>query len=470
MRHDVIVIGTGQAAVPLATKLVKAGKRVLLVERGHPGGTCVNIGCTPTKTMIASARAAHVARTAGRLGVHTGEVSVDFPAVVKRKEEIVNIWRAGVERHIREAGPALTFVHGHARFVGERTIEISGQPSGQTSGQISSETAGQRHDADTVIINAGARPVEPKIPGLGDVPWITSTGALNLTALPRHLITLGGGYIGCELGQMFRRFGADVTIVDHNPHLIAREDVEISGAIEEVFRKEGIGLELGVTVTKVSREGDGVAVHLAEGRQIRGSHLLVATGRRPNTDDLACDAAGVRLDDRGFIVIDDRYQTSAKGVYAVGDVTGEPQFTHVSWDDHRILLGLLDGTSQRGRGGRAYPYTVFTDPHVAAVGLTEKEARKQGLKFQVATMPFGHIARAIEIDETAGILKVLIDPDSERILGAAIVGSEAGELIHVFVAMIQAQAPARAIVDAEFVHPTFAEGVQAVVMSLPKYA
>lgn len=454
MHFDVIVIGTGQAAVPLATKLAKAQKRVLIVERGAPGGTCVNIGCTPTKTMIASARAAHVARTAGRLGVHTGEVTVDFAAVVKRKDEVVRIWREGVERRIREAAPALTFLAGHARFVGERMISVDGV----------------RHDADIVIINAGARPVVPKLPGLDGVPWITSTGALGLRDLPRHLVALGGGYIGCELGQMFRRFGAEVTVVDHNPHLISREDPDISAALEEVFRKETIGLELGVTVERVERVGDGVAVHLAGGRQVRGSHLLVATGRRPNTDDLGCDAAGVKLDDRGFIVIDDRYQTSTKGVYAVGDVTGQPQFTHVSWDDHRILLGLLDGTSKRDRGGRAYPYTVFTDPHVAAVGLTEKEARKRGLAFQVATVPFSRVARAIEVDETAGILKVLIDPASERILGAAIVGAEAGELIHVFVALIQAKAPARAIVDAEFIHPTFSEGVQAVVMALEKYA
>jgi pyruvate/2-oxoglutarate dehydrogenase complex dihydrolipoamide dehydrogenase (E3) component len=269
---------------------------------------------------------------------------------------------------------------------------------------------------------------------------------------------------------MFRRFGAEVTIVDHNPHLIAREDAEVSGALEGVFRGEGIGLELGVTVERVGPDADGVVVSLAGGKELRGSHLLVATGRRPNSDDLGCDAAGIHIDDHGFIQIDDRYETTAKGVYAVGDVTGEPQFTHVSWDDHRILLGLLDGSSQKGRGGRAYPYTVFTDPHVAAVGLSEKEAKKQGIPYQVATVPFGNIARAIEIDETAGVLKVLIDPDSERILGAAIVGAEAGELIHVFVALMQAKASARAIVDAQFVHPTFAEGVQAVVMSLAKFA
>jgi pyruvate/2-oxoglutarate dehydrogenase complex dihydrolipoamide dehydrogenase (E3) component len=293
---------------------------------------------------------------------------------------------------------------------------------------------------------------------------------MEVRTLPPHLAVLGGGYVGCEFAQMFRRFGSEVTVVDPGQHLMSREDLEISGELENVFRSEGIRLELGTNVERVSRTGDGIRLAVAGGKEIRGSHLLVATGRRPNTDDLGCDAAGVRLDPRGFIEIDDQYRTSAPGVYAVGDVTGEPQFTHVAWDDHRILFDLLMGRSRRGRSGRAYPYTAFTDPQVAGVGLNERRAREEKIAYEVATMPFARIARAIEVDERAGILKVLVDPKSERILGACIVGAEAGELIHVFVALIQAQASARAIVDAEFVHPTFAEGLQSVVMNLERFS
>jgi pyruvate/2-oxoglutarate dehydrogenase complex dihydrolipoamide dehydrogenase (E3) component len=453
MEADAIVIGSGQAGVPLATKLAGAGKQVLLVERGDAGGTCVNTGCTPTKTMIASARAAHVARTSGRLGVHTAEVRVDLAAVVRRKDDLVRQWREGVLRRLTRT-ERLTFVRGHARFVGDRTIEVEGK----------------RHRAATVVIDVGARPAVPPVPGLDAVPWLDNRTVMELRTPPPHLVVLGGGYVGCEFAQMFRRFGSEVTLVDRHDHLVSGEDPEISGALEEVFRGEGIRLELAAKVEGVSRAGDGVTLAIAGRSEVRGTHLLVATGRRPNTDDLGCDAAGIRLDARGFVEIDDGYETSAAGVYAVGDVTGEPQFTHVSWDDHRILFDLLTGRSQRGRSGRAHPYTVFTDPQVAGVGLREREAREKGIAYEVATMPFGQVARAIEVDERAGILKVLVDPATERILGAAIVGAEAGELVHVFVALMQAKASARAIVDAEFVHPTFAEGVQSVVMGLAGFS
>ncbi|MHB8419546.1 MAG: mercuric reductase [Myxococcales bacterium] len=453
MIFDVIVIGSGQAGVPLATRLAAAGKRVALAERGALGGTCVNTGCTPTKTLIASARAAHVARGALRLGVQTGEVRVDFPAVIARKDEIVRRWREGVEKKLRGGGERLTLIEGHARFAGEREIEVNGEC----------------HRAEAIVINVGARPAVPPIPGLPTVPWLDNRRVMELRELPAHLLVLGGGYIGCEMGQMFRRFGAQVTIVDPAGHLLAREDEDISTEVERVFRGEGIALELGAAVQRFEGTGAGVAAVLDGGRRIQGSHLLVATGRRPNTDDLGCDVAGVRLDGRGFVVIDDRYQTSAAGVFAVGDATGEPQFTHVSWDDHRILFDRLVGRGGRDRSGRHIPYTAFTDPQVAGVGLNEREARAKGVAYEVATMPFGQVARAIEVDETAGLLKVLIAPATERILGAFIVGAEAGELIHVFVALMQANAPARAIVDAEFVHPTFAEGVQSVVMRLDRF-
>lgn len=451
---DVIVIGTGQAGVPLATRLASAGKRVLIAERGEPGGTCVNTGCTPTKTMIASAKAAHTARTAGRLGVHAGEVKVDFAAVVDRKDAIVRRWQQGVVERIEGAAPNLTFVRGQAAFAGERRVEISGRT----------------YSAETIVVNVGGRPVAPPISGLAEVSWLDNHRLMQLRSLPDHLLVVGGGYIGCEFAQMFRRFGSKVTITDRGEHLLSREDPDVSSALEGVFRAEGIALELSAAVERVDRSGSEVVVRLASGKELRGSHLLVAVGRRPNTDDLGCDKAGIQLDGKGAIVADDGYRTSAPGIYAVGDVLGGPQFTHTSWDDHRLLFDLLQGRSKRGRSSRIIPYTVFTDPQLAAVGLSEREARKKNLDVEIATMPFGDVARAIEVDETAGLLKVILDRRTERLVGAAIVGAEAGELIHVYVALMKANASPRAFVDAEAVHPTFNEGVQSVLMRLPRFA
>jgi pyruvate/2-oxoglutarate dehydrogenase complex dihydrolipoamide dehydrogenase (E3) component len=450
-----LIVGSGQAGVPLAVRLAAAGKRVVLFERGDLGGTCVNVGCTPTKTMVASARAAHVARTAGRLGVRVATVEVDLARVVDRKDGVVARWRSGVEGRLRGAGERLRLVRGHARFVAPATIEC----------------AGETFSAPVVVLDVGARPLVPEIDGLGAVSFLDSAGIMQLRDRPAHLLVLGGGYIGCEFGQMFRRFGAEVTIIDHHEHLLAREDADVSAALEGAFANERIRLELGTEVAGVRQDADGgKVVRLASGKEIAGSHLLVAVGRRPNTDGLGCDVAGITLDARGFVVTDDAYATSAPGVYAVGDVTGGPQFTHVSWDDYRVLFERLVGRPARARSERHVPFTVYTDPQVAGVGMSEREARARGIAVETATMAFAAVARAAETDETAGTMKVLIDAKTERVVGARIVGAEAGELIHVFVTLMQAGASARAIVDAEFVHPSFAEGVQSLVMKLPRYA
>lgn len=453
MKVDVAIIGSGQAGVPLAARLAEAGRRVILIESGPLGGTCVNVGCTPTKTMIASARAAHVARNAGRLGVRAGDVAVDLAAVVDRKAEIVEQWRSGVRKRLDEAGEGLTVVRGRARLVDERQVEVNGQ----------------RYEAETVIINTGARANVPAVEGLDGVSWLDNERMMEVRELPSHLLIVGGGYIACEFGQMFRRFGSRVTIMQRDEHLLSREDSEVSEAIEGVFEEEGIELLLDADATRVERDGE-LVVHCSGGQSARGSHLLVAVGRVPNTDGLGCEAAGVELDDRGFVTVDDSYRTSARGVYAVGDCNGGPQFTHVSWDDHRILYDILMGHREGGRTGRHVPSTVFTDPQVARVGLSQREADEDGVDYEVAIMPFGHIARAIETDETAGIVKILIDPGSEGILGAVIVGKEAGELVHTLVAVMQAGASARAIVDAQIVHPTFAEGLQSALMKLDRFA
>jgi pyruvate/2-oxoglutarate dehydrogenase complex dihydrolipoamide dehydrogenase (E3) component len=453
---DVILVGSGQAATPLATRFAAAGKSVVLFERGELGGTCTNTGCTPTKTMIASARAAHVARTSARLGVSSAPATVDLGKVVARKDAIVGRWREGIEARFAAAGSRLRVVRMSARFVDERTLEAGGE----------------RYRAPTVILDVGARAAVPPIEGLTGVDWLDNDRILNLRQVPRRLLVVGGGYIGCEMGQMFRRFGSEVVIVHEGEHLLSREDDDVARSLERVFREEGIELKLRGVATEVRNDDGEVAMTFADGSVVRGSHLLVAVGRRANTEGLGCEAGGIRLDPRGHIVADDYYATSSPGVYAVGDVLGGPQFTHTSWDDHRRLFDLLLNPSgpRRRRSERIIPYAVFTDPQVASVGLNERRARAQGVRFEMATMPFAELARAIEVDETAGTLKVLVDPSSERILGASLVGAEVGELLHVFVALMQAGARASAIVDAEFVHPTFAEGLQSLVMRLPRYA
>ena len=346
-------------------------------------------------------------------------------------------------------------MRGHAKFVGPREIEVDGR----------------RFSADVVVVNVGTRPVRfQSFPGIENVPWLDNHRVMDLEAVPEHLVVLGGGYVGCEFSQMFRRFGSEVTILEHGEHLMHAEDEEVSREIEAVFSQEGIEVVPRARVENVARTSGGVAVRLEGGRDIEGSHLLVATGRRPNTDDLGCDAAGLELDERGFVVTNDHYETRVPGVFAVGDASGAPQFTHVAWDDHRILFERLMGRQARARSSRSYPYVAFTDPEVAGVGLNEKRARAKGIAYELASIPFSRIARATEVDEPAGVLRVLVDPKTETVLGASIVGAQAGELIHCFVVLMEAKASARAIVDAEMAHPTFAEGVQSVVMALERYS
>jgi pyruvate/2-oxoglutarate dehydrogenase complex dihydrolipoamide dehydrogenase (E3) component len=453
---DVIIVGSGQAANPLATRLARAGRRVVLFEAVALGGTCINTGCTPTKTMIASARAAQVARTAARLGVHVRSVEVDLAQVVDRKDAVIRASHASIEAALAAAGDRVRLVRQHARFVSKLTIEAGGE----------------RYHAPVIILDVGARPSTASIQGLAAVPWLDNTSLMALRRVPEHLVVIGGGYVGCEMGQMFRRFGARVTIVQSGEHLLSREDGDIAAALGAVFGSEGIDVALRSSAVEVASEGSGVAVRLNDGRTIRGSHLLVALGRRANTESLGCEAGGVRLDPRGNIVADEYYATSAQGVYAVGDVLGGPQFTHTSWDDHRRLFDILmkPDVPRQARSARLIPYSVFTDPQVATVGHNETSARAKGISYQVATMPMADVARAFEVDEKAGLMKILVDSSAERILGASIVGAEAGELIHVFLSLMQAGASPRAIVDAEFIHPTFSEGLQTLVMKLPRYA
>lgn len=448
-QYDVLVIGAGQAGVPLASDLARAGRRTVLVEREHVGGTCVNVGCTPTKTMVASARVAHLARRAADYGVHTGPVSVDMRRVRERKRANVQSWRAGSERRLRESGVEL--VLGEARFSGPKTVAVRLDGGGERA-----------ITADTIVIDTGARPSRPDLPGLDDVPALDSTTIMELEAAPEHLLVLGGGYIGLEFGQMFRRFGSRVTIVQSGPQLLAREDEDIAGAVAQILREDGVEVLLSSRAQRVERLAGGLRLTVAtpDGeRAIEATHLLVATGRTPNTDRLNLQAAGIATGRGGFITVDERLATSAPGVYATGDVKGGPAFTHISYDDYRVLReNLLRGGSATTRG-RLVPYTVFIDPQLGRVGLSEREAREQGLRVEVATMPMSSVARAIEVDETRGMMKAVVDADSGRVLGAAVLGIEGGEIMAVLQVAMMGGLHYTALKDAVFAHPTLAESL-----------
>ena len=457
-RYDAIVIGAGQAGGPLATAFAGAGRRTALIEREHVGGTCVNVGCTPTKTMVASARVAHLARRAADYGVQVGPVSIDLSVVRRRKRDIVESFRGGSERRIREA-KGVDLLTGEASFSGPQTVAV--RLAGGESRALT---------AETIVINAGARPALPDLPGIDGVPVLDSTTIMELDSVPEHLIILGGGYIGLEFGQMFRRFGSRVTIVQRGPRLLAREDADIADAVAAILREDGIEVLLDTAAVRVGRASGGgieVAVHATDGeRTITGSHLLVAAGRAPNTDALNLPAAGVAADRRGFIRVDERLATNVPGVYAVGDIVGGPAFTHISYDDFRILrTNLIDGGSATTTG-RLVPYTVFTDPQLGRVGLGEEEARKEGRGIRVARMPMSSVARALEVDETRGFMKAVIDADTDQILGFACLGIEGGEVMSIVQMAMQGQLPYTALRDAIFAHPTLAESLNNLFSSV----
>jgi pyruvate/2-oxoglutarate dehydrogenase complex dihydrolipoamide dehydrogenase (E3) component len=449
-RLDAIVIGSGQGGGPLTGQLARAGWRVALIEREHVGGTCVNVGCTPTKTMVASARVAYLARRASDYGVRTGPVTVDQTRVRQRKRDIVTTWREGSRKGL-ERWDSLELIMGEARFTGPHAVAVSLNGGGE-----------RRLEADTIVINTGARPHIPSIPGLDAVSYLDSTSIMELGEVPEHLVIVGGGYIGLEFGQMFRRFGSAVTIIEQAPRCMPREDPDICGAMSEILAQDGIDLLVATTPTRVRSIDDRIAVTVEPSRRRRdiiGTHLLMATGRRPNTDMLELDAAGIEADDRGFVRVNDRLETTGSGTYAIGDVTGGPAFTHVSYDDFRILrANLLDGAS-RTTTGRTIPYTVFTDPQLGRVGLTEQQAREGGGRVGVAKMPMSSVARAREVDEPRGLMKALVDVDTQRILGAAIFGIEGGEIMSVLQVAMMGKLPYTALRDGMFAHPTLAESL-----------
>jgi pyruvate/2-oxoglutarate dehydrogenase complex dihydrolipoamide dehydrogenase (E3) component len=452
--YDAVVIGAGQSGGPLSSALARSGRRTALVEREHVGGTCVNTGCTPTKTMIASARVAHVVAGAARYGVNVADFDVDLEVVRQRQRDIVRDFNASSTRQVLET-EGLDLLMGEAVFSGEKQIDVA-----------MNDGDSLRITADEVFINTGSRPATPEIPGLLESPCLNSTTIMELARAPEHLLVLGGGYVGLEFAQMFRRFGSEVTVLQRGKQLLSNEDADVADAVRETLEDEGITVHLDSAVVEVRSEGPGrmclVARNGHEPFQVFGSHVLVAAGRQPNTDMLDVERAGLCLTERGHIPVNERLETSIPGIWAMGEVTGAPAFTHISYDDFRILrANLLDGGSQTTTG-RMLPYAVFIDPELGRIGLTEREARKQGYDVRVAKMPFGWIARAIEMDETRGLIKVVVDARTDRILGSAVFGASGGELMAVLQVAMMGDLPYTALQSGIFAHPTLAESLNNV--------
>lgn len=449
--YDAIIIGAGQGGTPLATALAREGWRTALVEGKHVGGTCVNEGCTPTKTMVASARAAYMGRRASDYGVSMGKVAVDMEKVRQRKRDMVNSFRRGSENRIRDTENLDLFM-GRARFTDRHSISIT-----MNSGEEN------RLKAERIFLNTGTRPRIPELEGIEDVPYLTSTTVMELDTLPGQLLIIGGGYIGLEFGQMFRRFGSDVTIIHRGPQLLMREDPDIAEEVLDIVREDGVEVLLNTTPisAKIFR-GSWVELTLKGDngeKTVAGSHLLLAAGRLPNTDSLDLHTAGVDLDKRGFIRVNERLETSVPGIYALGDVKGGPAFTHISYDDYRILYANLVKNKRRSMKNRPVPYTVFIDPQLGRIGLSETEAQSLGIRYQVAKMPMNWVARALEVDESRGVMKALVDPETAQILGAAVLGIEGGELMAMLQIAMMGKVPYTALRDAVFSHPTLAESL-----------
>jgi pyruvate/2-oxoglutarate dehydrogenase complex dihydrolipoamide dehydrogenase (E3) component len=456
--YDAIIIGSGQAGNPLAKAFGQAGWNTALIERAYIGGTCINIGCTPTKTMFNSARVAYLARRAGDYGVHDGKVAVNMREVRERKQRVVDSFRESGLRGI-EKTENLNLFWGDARFTGPHEIEIK-----QNDG------ASRALTAEKIFINTGCRPAIPRLNGIDTVPVLDSTSIMELDELPGRLLVLGGGYIGLEFGQMFRRFGSEVTIVQRDSQLLGREDPDIAEAVLNVVEEDGIKVLLNTEAVTVQKQGADIelTVRDAGGEQtLSGTHLLIAVGRKPNTEDLNLSAAGIETDDRGNVKVNNKLKTNVDGVYALGDVHGGPQFTHISFDDFRIIRTNLIEGGNATTDKRLVPYVVFIDPQLGRIGISETEAKERKMKFRVAKLPMTNVARAIEMSETRGFMKAIVGADS-KILGAAVLGVEGGELMAMFEIAMMAEIPYTVLKDAIFAHPTLAESLNNLFMALDK--
>ena len=452
-RFDAVVIGAGQAGPALCARLDRAGLKTALIERRRLGGTCVNDGCIPTKTLVGSARAIHMARRGTEYGFAAGEIRVDMAAVKQRKD--------GVVRHSQEGLAAwiggmknVTLIEGHARFTAPRTLSVNGK-----------ELA-----AEKVFLNVGGRALVPDIPGVKDVPFLTNSSIMEIDRVPGHLVIIGGSYIGLEFAQMYRRFGSKVTVVEKMPKLLPREDDDVAAEIRAILEREGVAIHTGAGDMAVKKNGGSIEVSLAGGKRVEGSHLLLAVGCVPNTQDLGLDKAGVELDPRGYIKVDDRCRTSAEGVWAVGDANGRGAFTHTSWNDHEIVAANLFDNDPRGISDRIPCYALFIDPPLGRAGMNEAEARASGRKLLAAKMPMSRVGRAREAGETQGFMKVLVDADSKELLGAAILGLNGDEIVHSLLDVMYAKKPYTTIQRAVHIHPTVTELVPTLLGNLKPVA
>jgi len=450
--YDAVIIGTGQSGKPLAIALAQAGWKIAVIEREHVGGTCINVGCTPTKTMVASGRVAYLARRASDYGVATGPVAVDMRRVLERKRGVVESFRGYVQESLEKTSK-VELIFGEARLGDAMRVLVELRGGGKR------DLKGKR-----IVINTGGRPAVPPIAGLDGVPFLDSTSIMDLAELPEHLVVLGGGYVGLEFSQMFRRFGSRVTVVNRDPRLILREDPDVSAGVEKILEEDGIEVLNSAQAMRVEKSGRGVRVVLNSG-EVSGSHLLVAVGRVPNTD-LNLGEAGVKTDKAGFIEVNSGLETSVPGIYAIGDVKGGPAFTHISYDDFRVLReNWLNGGSAT-IDGRLVPNCVFIDPQLATVGLTETEAQSRGLDYRVAKLPMKRVARAYEMSETRGFMKAVVDAKTAQILGCTILGIEGGEIMSMLQIAMMGKIPYTAIKEAVFAHPTLAESLNNLFMTL----
>ena len=456
--YDAIVIGAGQAGGPLSTALANAGWKTAIIERVHVGGTCINEGCTPTKTMVASARVAYLARRGADYGVHTGPVTIDMVKVRQRKRDIVDSFRSGSERSIERAA-GLDLLMGEASFTGPKTLEVL-LNAGET----------RQLTASAIFINAGERPAKLALAGIENVPTLDSTSIMELDTVPEHLLIIGGGYVGLEFGQMFRRFGSQVTVIQRGAFLLSREDPDVAGEVVHILREDGIEVLLETKPVRVEQTAQGtihLTVHTPAGeRTLSGSHLLAAAGRIPNSDWLNLDAAGIQTDKRGSIQVNERLETNVPGIYALGDVKGGPAFTHISYDDFRIIRTNLLENGKASTHERLVPYTVFIDPQLGRVGMSETEARAHGHNIKVAKMPMNYVARALEVDESRGFMKAVVDAGTGQILGCAVLGIEGGEIMAVLQMAMMGKVPYTVLRDAVFAHPTLAESLNNLFSTL----
>ena len=449
-KFDAIIIGAGQAGPPLAGRLTAAGHTVAVIERKLVGGTCVNYGCIPTKTLVASAHTAHVARRAAEYGVGTGSVTVDMTKVKSRKDKIMLDDRHGVERWL-EGMTGCTLIRGHARFEGPHTIRVDDQLL----------------EADKIFLNVGGRAVVPDIPGLSDVEFLTNVGILDLDTLPEHLVIVGGSYIALEFAQMYRRFGARVSVVEKGPRLTAREDEDVSAAVKEILEAEGIEIHVGATAMRVVKQDNGFDLYPRDGADpISGTHLLIATGRRPNTDELGLEAAGVQTDARGFVTVDDQLRTTVEHVWAMGDCNGRGAFTHTSYNDFEIVAANLLDDDPRRVSDRVTTYALYIDPPLGRAGMTVDEVRESGRRALVGLWPMTRVGRAVEKGETQGFMKVVVDAETEQILGASILGVGGDEVIQDILDIMTAKLPYTAISRTMHIHPTVSELVPTMLQEL----